>query len=156
MTSTPSAPTSPVDLASTTETSGMTVPQLAAAAYETAPLAVRARLIEHLLQPLGVLSLVAIADGVFAGLRFRAGWPDVSLLPQDVERVSGADIRALVDFVEQVGTEIVDGLAQVISASPALAGSAAAAVLVSVLLARMRRRARAAGAPPGGAARARR
>jgi hypothetical protein len=142
MTSIPSAPTSPADLASATETSDMTVPQLAAAAYETAPLAVRKRLIEHLLQPLGVLSLVAIADGVFARMRFRAGWPDVTLLPQDVERVSGADIRALVDFVEQVGTEIVDGLVQVISASPALAGSAAAAVLVSVLLARMRRRAR--------------
>jgi len=126
-----------------------TVPQLVAATYENAPPAVRARFIEHLLQPLGVLSLVAIADGVFARMRFRAGWPDVSILPQDLDRVSGADVRALVDFVEQVGTEIVDGLAQVISASPALAGSAAAAVLVSVLLARMHRRLRANAVPNG-------
>jgi len=124
-----------------------TVPQLVAATWENAPPSVRARVIEHLLQPLGVLSLVAIADGVFARLRFRAGWPDVSILPQDLDRVSGADVRALVDFVEQVGTEVVDGLAQVITASPALAGSAVAAVLVSVLLARMHRRARARSLP---------
>ena len=121
-----------------------TVPQLVAATWENAPPSVRARVIEHLLQPLGVLSLVAIADGVFARLRFRAGWPDVSILPQDLDRVSGADVRALVDFVEQVGTEVVDGLAQVITASPA---SAVAAVLVSVLLARMHRRARARSLP---------
>ena len=59
-------------------------------------------MIETLLQRLGVLSLVAIAGGVFANLRFRAGWRDLQLSPQDVERVSESDVRALVEFVERM------------------------------------------------------
>ena len=42
------------------------IPELVAAVYEAAPAVERGRLLEELLRPLGVLSLVAVAGGVFA------------------------------------------------------------------------------------------
>lgn len=50
------------------------IPQLVGAAYGAAPPEVRARMLEHLMRPLGVLSLAAVARGAFAKIRFRSGW----------------------------------------------------------------------------------
>ena len=116
------------------------IPGLVAEVYAAAPDAERGRLLETLLRPLGVLSLVAVADGIFARVRFRSGWPDLHVPPQELARVRSTDVAALVDHVQQVSVETVDGLVQTITASPLLAGSAAAAVLVTLLLRRARER----------------
>jgi hypothetical protein len=115
-----------------------TIPELVASVYEAAPAAERGRLLEQLLRPLGVLSLVAIADGIFARIRFRSGWQDLSVRLDDIQNVRAAHIVALVDHAQQVSVETVDGLAQMLVASPALSGTAAAAVLVAMLLKRAR------------------
>jgi hypothetical protein len=47
---------------------------------------------------------------------------------------------ALVEHVQQVSVETVDGLAQLLARSPVLAGSAAAALLTSWLMQRARSR----------------
>jgi len=52
----------------------------------------------------------------------------------DVNRVQARDITALVDRVQMVSTDAIDGLAGIVSASPVLAGSAAAALLVALLV----------------------
>ena len=89
---------------------------------------------------------MAIADGIFARIRFRGGWPDLHVRLDDVNRVQAGDVTALVDRVQQVSGDAVDGLASIVSASPVMASSAAAALLVAMLVqhARTRRAAQAA------------
>jgi hypothetical protein len=122
----------------------ITIPQLVAEVYEAAPAAERGHLLEQLLRPLGVLSLVAVADGVFAKLRLRSGWQELNVRLEDIQNVRASDVAALVDHAQQVSVETVDGLAQMLSASPVLSGSAAAALLITVLVRRARSR-----CPPG-------
>lgn len=122
------------------QVSELSVAQLVGQVYETAPPAERKRLLEHLLRPLGVLSLVAVANGVFASIRFRSGWPDVHVPLEDAQNVQAGDVITLVAYVQQVSVQAVDGLADMLATSPVMAGSAAAALLMTVLLHRARLR----------------
>ncbi|MBU0590520.1 MAG: hypothetical protein KJ852_12740 [Gammaproteobacteria bacterium] len=116
------------------------IPQLVGQVYEAAPPNERSRLLEQLLPPLGVLSLVAIADGIFAKVRFRGGWPELHVRLEDAQNVQASDVITLVDHVQQISVQAVDGLAQLLAASPVLAGSAAAALLITLLMQRAQRR----------------
>lgn len=98
----------------------------------------RRKLIEHLLAPLSLLSLFAVANGVFAKAWFRRGWQDLSVRIEDLDVVGTSDVVALVDFVQQVSVDTINGLAQVVAASPTMGASAAAALLIAVLVKRMR------------------
>jgi hypothetical protein len=118
----------------------ISIPQLVAEVYEAAPDAERGRLLEQLLRPLGVLSLVAIADGIFAKIRLRSGWQSLNVRLDDLQNVRAAHVVALVDHAQQVSVETVDGLAQMLAASSVLSGSAAAALLIAVLMQRARSR----------------
>lgn len=116
------------------------IAQLAGQVYEAAPVSDRCRLLEHLMRPLGALSLVAVANGVFAKLWFRSGWHDLRIQPDDAQRVRVGDVIKLVDYVQQASVEVIDDLARLVAASPELACSAAAATLVAVLVQRAARR----------------
>ena len=124
----------------TCQVSEITIAQLVGQVYEFAPPAERSRLLAHLLRPLGVLSLVAIANGIFAKIRFRSGWPDLHVPLEDVQNVQASDIITLVNHVQQVSVHAVDGLADMLAASSVMAGSAAAALLITVLVQRARTR----------------
>lgn len=121
--------------------SDMSLAQLVGQVYEVAPVADRSRLLAHLIKPLGVLSLMAVANGVFAKLRFSAGWPELQGRLDDLQQVQASDVASLAGRVEQVSLQALDGLTQVVSASPALTSSAAAALLLTVLMQRARQRA---------------
>lgn len=108
--------------------------------YEIAPPAERRRLLEHLLKPLGLLSIVAVANGIFANIRFRSGWSDLNVRLEDAQQVQPGDVITLVNYVQQVSLHAVDGLADMLTASPVLTGSATAALLVSLLVQRARNR----------------
>lgn len=116
--------------------SEVTIAQLVGEVYEAAPPPVRSRLLEHLLKPLGVLSLVAVANGIFAKIRFRSGWPEIHVRPEDMQNVQASDVITLVNHVQQVSVQAVDGLADMLASSPVTTGSAAAALLVTLLLQR--------------------
>lgn len=116
------------------------IAQLVGQVYASAPPSVRSRLLEHLIKPLGVLSLAVVANGIFASIRFRSNWPELKVRMEDVQSVQPRDVIALVHSVQQVSAHAVDGLAQLLSSSPVMAGSAAASVLVTVLLQRARNR----------------
>jgi hypothetical protein len=120
--------------------SAIPIAQLVAQVFETAPPALRISLLEQLLKPLGVLSLLAIANGIFAKIRFGSGWPNMHIRFEDTQKVQARDVIALVERVQQVSVSSVDGLAKMIAASPVMAGSAAAALLVTVLMQRARNR----------------
>lgn len=118
----------------------LTVPQLVGQVYEVAPAVDRSHMLELLLRPLGVLALVAVADGIFAKIRFRGGWPDLHVRLEDAQNVQASDVITLVDYVQQVSVHAVDGLAQMLAATPMMATSAAAGLLVTLLVQRARSR----------------
>jgi hypothetical protein len=124
---------------SESEAQGHILAKLVGKVYETAPMPMRTRLLEQLLRPVGVLSLVAIANGVFAKIRFHTGWPDVPLSAVEVQNVGTDDVVALAYRLLQIGGDALNGVTQLLNDSPSLAGSAAA-VLVVLLLRRARNR----------------
>ena len=114
--------------------------QLVGRVYEAAPVPLQTRLLEQLLRPVGVLSLIAIANGIFAKIRFRGGLPDPGISPADVQSVRPGDVVALVEHALQVSGAALNGLTLVLLYSPSLAGSGAAAVLLALLLQRTQHR----------------
>ena len=118
----------------------MRIPELLAQVYEAAPAVERCHLLEQLLQPLGLLSLAAVAGGIFASIRLRCGWQQLDVSLDDIQNVHAVDVAALVDHAQQVSVETVDGLAQMLASMPVLSGSATAALLVAMLLRRARSR----------------
>jgi len=124
----------------TGQVSEITIAQLVGEVYESAPPVEKSRLLEHLLRPLGVLSIVAVANGIFANIRFRGGWQDMHVRPEEAQNVQASDVITLVNHVQQVSFHAVDGLAKMLAASPVMTGSAAAALLVTVLMQRARNR----------------
>ena len=102
--------------------------------YETAPPVEKTRLIAHLMKPLGILSLVAVANGIFAGIRFRGASLDFPVGIDDVQKVQTSDVIALTSHAQQVSVQAVDGLAQILSASHTMMSSAAALLLVQILI----------------------
>ena len=123
------------------QVSDSSIAQLVGQVYAAAPPAEQSRLLTHLLRPLGVLSLVAVANGIFATMRFRSGWSDMHVRVEDAQNVQTSDIITLVSFVQQVSTHAVDGLADMLATSPVMTGSAAA--LLTMLLVRRARSRRA-------------
>ena len=109
------------------------VPALVGEVFEVAPPVERGRLLEYLLPPLGVLALVTVANGVFANIRYRSSLAGGHVPLEEAARVQGSDVAALVDRLQMVSLDAVDGLAQLVSASPAMASTAAAALLMAVL-----------------------
>lgn len=73
------------------------VPVLLGRVYEAAPPTERARLLTHLMQPLRLLSLVAVAGGVFGRLRLRDTSTPLTLRFEDTLQISTADVMALAD-----------------------------------------------------------
>lgn len=116
------------------------VAQLVGEVFEAAPVVERRRLLEYLLPPMGVLALVAVANGVFARIRFRSDWAQNHVRLEDASQVHAADVAALVERLQQMSVDAVDGLTQLVTASPILASSAAAALLVALLVQRSRAR----------------
>jgi hypothetical protein len=116
------------------------VAQLVGKVYQAAPLAERSSLIRQLIQPLGILSLLAVANGVFAKLRLQGGLSGMQARLDDVQHIKVDDVVDLANFVQQVSVQAFDGLAQTLAASPVLASSAAAALLVKILMEHARHR----------------
>lgn len=114
--------------------------QLVAKVYEVAAPQERKRMLEQLMMPMGVLSLVAVANGIFAKIRFRSGWQGENVRLEDAQMVAPSDVAALVNHVQQVSVDAVNGLTAMITASPVLTASASAALLLKILLRRAQRR----------------
>ena len=115
------------------------IPELVAQVYRDASPPEKSRLLELLVRPLGLLPLFALADGVFARIWWRNGQDSLQQIRvEDALAVSGQDIATLVAYVQQSSVEVLDGLLQIINASPVLASSTAAIVVMLVLQRRAR------------------
>lgn len=113
-----------------------TIAHLVGQVYASAPPAEKSRLIEFLLKPLGVLSLVSVANGIFANIRLRGDWSDLHVRPEDAQNVQASDVITLVSHVQQVSVHAINGLTHMLAASPVMTGSAAAALLMTMLVQR--------------------
>jgi hypothetical protein len=114
--------------------------ELVGSVYATAPPVEKTRLVAHLMKPLGILSLVAVANGVFASIRFRGASNQSPMGIDDVQNVQASDVIALASYAQQVSMEAVNGLAQILATSPAMMSSAAALLLVQILMQQSRKR----------------
>lgn len=108
--------------------------QLVVQTYESAPPMLKKSLLEHLMRPLGVLSLVALGTGVFAKLRFRSTLPEMSIRLEDLDLVKSSDVLALLEHVQQVSNTVLVGLAHLVETVPTMASSGVVAVLMTLLL----------------------
>jgi hypothetical protein len=130
----------------TSAQNGMRTAQLVGKVYETISAQEQSKLLGQLLRPLGILSLVGVADGIFAKLWFRSGQQIAHIRLDDAHQVQAGDVADLVEFVQQVSVETVNAVVAMLAKSPALAGSTAAALLAATLIRRIRyRRARRSG-----------
>jgi hypothetical protein len=113
--------------------------QLVGQVYETAPNTERKRLVEHLMKPLGILSLAAVANGIFVKIRFKGGWSDVPARMDDLQGAQGVQVSDVIDlanFAQQVSSDAIGGVAHMLASSPVMASSVAAALLVKIVLRR--------------------
>ena len=78
--------------------------------YRAANGAVRADMLAHLLRPLGVLGLVAVASGAFARLVRRDGLVPDTISAEDIVRYSSEQIRELTMFVHEVNPDALQPL----------------------------------------------
>src|SRR4249919_3999573 len=92
--------------------------QLVGGIYDSAPIAERRRILEHLLRPLGALAIVGVCNGIFTKIWFRNGWSDLHIRAEDAQSVQGIDVIALVDYVQQASVDTIGGLASMLAASP--------------------------------------
>lgn len=111
----------------------VSVPQLVGQVYAAAPVADKARLLQYLLPTLGVLPLIVVANGLFARIRLRDGWSNFQVRVEDLQQVGTHDVVSLVERVQLAGSQLLDGLAQTLAGSPALATTAAAGILIVLL-----------------------
>ncbi len=109
------------------------IPQLIGDLYCSVGPQMRVKLLEHLMRPLGVLSLAAVANGVFAKIRFRSRRPDLKIRADDVAGVKRDDVVSLADHVQQVDEDVIDGLASLLRDWPAAHQNQAAAMLIQLL-----------------------
>jgi hypothetical protein len=107
--------------------------------YKEAPPALRTQIIDRLVQPLGLLSLAGVANGVFSRLLLRADGGDLPGIAA-AQAIQGADVVSLVDFAQQVSGDCVDGLYGLLTANTAALTTAAALVLLAVLRKRVQGR----------------
>src|SRR5258706_1356322 len=114
------------------EATDMTIPELVGKVYDTAPPTERCRMLEYLMKPLGVLSLVAVCNGIFATIWFRSGWHDLHIRPEDAQTARGIDVTALAEYVQQASAETIDGMASLLATWPMMGYSATAAMLVTM------------------------
>jgi hypothetical protein len=112
------------------------VPVLLGRVYAEAPTPLKRRLLEHLLKPLGLLSLATVCNGAFAQLALSRDWHGVR--PELAQSVDADQVRALAGYVQQVNFQAISNLTQVLTASPVLQGSVAASALIAVLIKRAR------------------
>lgn len=80
--------------------------------YRVANDAIRAEMLTHLLRPLGVLGLVAVASGAFARLVRRDGLVPDPISAEDMLRYSSEQIRELTMFVHEVNPEALQALVE--------------------------------------------
>jgi hypothetical protein len=95
--------------------------------YDQAPDALRVKLLEHLLRPVGPLAMVAIAAGAFGRFVYRLQRDAMPIPLEDAARITSDHVLHLARYVEQSSPEVLRQVASLIghpSFGVAISGSA--------------------------------
>jgi hypothetical protein len=109
------------------------MPLWVAGLYRDAHAGLRAQLLERLLRPMGVLGLVAVADGVFAALRHRHGWHDARVTAEDTAAVSADHVFQLAAYLQERAPEALASLTDLLASHPAALATVSGALLWDLL-----------------------
>lgn len=109
------------------------LPLWVAGLYRDAHAGLRAQLLERLLRPMGVLGLVAVADGVFAALRQRHGWQDAQVTAEDTTAVSADHVFQLATYLQERTPEALASLTDLLATHPAALATVSGALLWDLL-----------------------
>jgi hypothetical protein len=109
------------------------VPALVGQVYQEASAVERSRLLEQLVKPLGLLSLVAVARGIFARLMLSRRGRETTVRPEDTHDIEPADVVTLAQRAQQISMQALDNLAPVLAVLSQATGSAAARHLLAIL-----------------------
>lgn len=109
------------------------LPLWVAALYRDAHAGLRAQLLERLLRPVGVLGLVAVADGVFAALRHRHGWYDAQITAEDTAAVSADHVFQLAAYLQERTPGALASLTDLLATHPAALATVSGALLWDLL-----------------------
>lgn len=118
MTSTPAAPE---------------IAPLVARFYDEAPLSLRVRLLNGLLEPVGPLALVTLAAGAFGPLLPHTRWRGAVADLGDALRLDGGQVLELARYVEQKAPEWLFRLPELVGQLPLWATSVSGALLLGAL-----------------------
>ncbi len=111
----------------------LTLPELTASAYRNATSNLRMQILEHLLRPVGVLALVSLAAGAFGEFLRRGDYRRLVILPEDVARISAAQLLELARYVQQRSPETFQGIVQLlVDNRPSLVGIGGSRLLVAL------------------------
>lgn len=106
---------------------------LVARFYEEAPLSLRVRLLNGLLQPVGPLALVALGAGAFGSLLPHARWRGAVADLGDALRIDGTQVLELARYVEQKCPEWLAQLPDLVGDTRLWAVSLSGALLLAML-----------------------
>ena len=112
---------------------GTLLPLWVAGLYRHAQAGLRAQLLERLLRPMGVLGLVAVADGVFAALRHRHGWQRLQVTVEDTALVSADQVFQLAAYLQERSPEAFQALGDLLAHQPAALATVSGALLWDLL-----------------------
>lgn len=110
---------------------GADIPRLVSRLYRASNRALRARLLDCLLRPLGPLSLLAVSSGTFASFLLRKRGASATL--DDATRFSGEQIAELARYVEQVSPEALQQFASMVADNPVSVAAFSASAVVLLL-----------------------
>lgn len=102
-------------------------------AYAESSPDLRARMLECLLRPMGVLALVGVAGGAFAQLRQRTGWQRLQITLEDTVTFTADQVLELATYVQQSTPDVFGQVADLLTSSPAALSSLSAALLMHAL-----------------------
>jgi hypothetical protein len=117
------------------------LPDCVAELYRCAPATTRAMLLECLVRPVGLLALVAVADGVFAALRQRHGWQRLQVTVEDTASVTAEHVYQLATYLQQATPEVFRHLGKLLADNPAALTTLGGVLLLQTLHALTTRRA---------------
>jgi len=109
------------------------IPKLIAAVYSEATGPLRVKLLECLLQPVGVLGLVAIAAGAFGALLNRGSYKRLDISLDDAARVTTDQMLELARYVEQCSPDTFHQIASLLGENPVgIAGLSSSVLLLAL------------------------
>lgn len=126
--------------ASTPDAQNLILARLVGKAFETTTVTEQVRLLERLMQSAGVLSLITVANGLFARLRYRAGWSHPSVRQSDLASIQSGDVIALAQHLLQLRADSLNALIPLLVHADGQSGSRIARTLTDLLRQRAPRR----------------